>query len=134
MSYTFADTNQMSIDILKQITAGPVNANPDISDELADKTVIFSLQASALTLACKQKNRGDANAQIKCVNTNKADLAGIGTLSESAFAIGYTAATQQAKIHREVKINDYYQVINNLVVYADNIRQSSIPNTPKIAQ
>lgn len=131
-SYSFADTNQMSVDILKQITTGPVNANPDISDELADRTVIFSLQASALTLACKQKNRGDLNAQEKCVKTNKPDLASIGALSESAFSVGYTAAVQQAKIHREVKIGDYYQVINQLVIYADNIQQSSIPNTPKL--
>ncbi|MDD3266292.1 MAG: hypothetical protein PHC75_03835 [Burkholderiales bacterium] len=133
ISYTFADTTQMSVDILKQITSGAVNANPDISDELADKTVVFSLQASALTLACKQKNRGDMDAQAKCVKTNKTSLNSIGALSESAFDVGYTAATQQAKIHRDVKVSDYYQVINQLVIYADNIQQSAIPNTPKIA-
>lgn len=134
ISSVFADTdtNQMSIDILKQITSGPVNANPDIDDNLADKTVVLSLRAAALTLACKQKNRGDVSSQEKCVKSNKAELFTVGSLSESAFEVGNTAANQQAKIHREIKVSDYYQIINQLMIYAKNIEQSSIPNTPNL--
>jgi hypothetical protein len=128
----WADETDMAQDILKQIIHAPVNANPDISDEVADRTVILSLRASALTLACKQKNHNDEKAVSNCLSKNKPSLLDIGDLSESSFDVGQRSAQQQAQIHREVKVVNYYQVINLLMLYAKNIQHSDIPNLPKI--
>lgn len=128
----WADPSDMAQDILQQIIHGPVNANPDIADDVADQTVILSLKSASLNLACKQKNRGDIKAANGCIQTNKNSLLSIGSLSESSFDIGQLAADQQSKIHREVTVGNYYQVINLLMQYAKNLYRSNIPNLPDI--
>lgn len=130
--YAWADPSDMAQDILQQIIHGPVNANPDIADDVADQTVILSLKSASLNLACKQKNRGDIKAANSCIQTNKNSLLSIGTLSESSFDVGQLAAEQQSKIHREVTVGNYYQVINLLMQYAKNLYRSNIPNLPDI--
>ena len=123
----FADVDSLSQDILKQITHGAVNTNPDISDDVADQSVVLSLKAASLSLACIQKNRSDQTVSTNCISNNKGKLVtSPGSMDESAFNIGQLAAQQQAKIHREVKVSDYYQVINTLMIYAKNLYQSDI--------
>lgn len=123
----FADVDSLSQDILKQITHGAVNTNPDISDDVADQYVVLSLKAASLSLACIQKNRSDLTVTNSCIANNKSKLVtSYGSMDESAFNIGQVAAQQQAKIHREVKVSDYYQVINTLMIYAKNLYQSDI--------
>lgn len=127
MGAVFADVDSLSQDILKQIIHGPVNTNPDISDDVADQSVILSLKAASLSLACIQKNRSDPTVTTSCIANNKSKLVAVlGSMDESAFNIGQVAAQQQAKIHREVKVSDYYQVINTLMIYAKNLHQSDI--------
>lgn len=132
----FADVDSLSQDILKQITHGAVNTNPDISDDVADQLVVLSLKAASLSLACIQKNRNDPTVTNTCITSNKSKLvASPGSMDESAFNIGQVAAQQQAKIHREVKVSDYYQVINTLMIYAKNLHQSDInKNNPNPLQ
>lgn len=123
----FADVDSLSQDILKQITHGAVNTNPDISDDVADQYVVLSLKAASLSLACIQKNRSDPTVTNTCIINNKSKLVtSSASMDESAFSIGQVAAQQQAKIHREVKVSDYYQVINTLMIYAKNLYQSDI--------
>lgn len=128
----YADVTDMSQDIFQQIIHGSVNTDPNIDDNTADQTVVVSLKSATLFLACTQKNRGDSPAVKSCISKNKPNLLTAGDLSESSFAIGNLAANQQAKIHREVAQKDYYQVINLLMTYANNLQKNMIPSITEI--
>lgn len=128
-----ADVNGMAQDILAQVIHGPVNADPEISDSIADQTVVVSLRSAALNLACKQKNRGDDNVIASCIAKNKPELLTVGNLSESSFNVGQQAAIQQAKIHREVGISNYISVATQLVTYANNITNQSSLSIPNLS-
>lgn len=132
INFVFADPNDMARDILQQVIHGPVNTNPDLSDALADSSVILSLKSATLNLACKQKNNGNDSAITKCITNNKPSLMTIGDLSESSFTVGQVAANQQAQIHREVTVKHYYEVINLLVRYAKNLQLTTTPDVPNL--
>lgn len=128
----FADSGDMAQDILKQVIHGPVNTNPDLSDYVADSSVILSLKSATLNLACTQKNNGSDSAIAKCIKNNKSQIMTLGDLSESSFAIGQQAAKQQAQIHREVTVKHYFEVVNYLMRYTKNLELTMTPNTPDI--
>ncbi|RTK97580.1 MAG: hypothetical protein EKK64_01065 [Neisseriaceae bacterium] len=125
----WADADKMSVDILNQIIHGPVNTDPDISDGLADRTVIFSLQSAALYLACVKEKKSDELKVKECVNKRIAGLpSGLGEFAESSFNVGVNSAYQQALLHREVPVKQYGTVVNNLMSYSTNIAKQSGDN------
>ncbi len=128
-----ADVTGMSQDILAQIVHGSVNTDPELSDSVADQSVVVSLKSAALNLACIQKNRGESEIIVNCIAKNKPELLAVGNLSESSFVIGQQAATQQAKVHREVRISDYITVAKLLVLYANNIANQEALNVTPIS-
>lgn len=121
-SSLYANEVGMAQDILAQIIRGPVNTDPDLSEAMADQTVLLSLRASAITLACMQQfhveSEGIHNA---CINRNKTAVLSAGELSDASFKVGRDAADQQAKIHREVNIKGYTIVIREILAYIKNL-------------
>lgn len=118
----WADAPSMAQDILSQIVHGSVNTDPDLSEVKADGTVIVSLKAAAITLACQEQYAGmESNVISGCIERNKTAVLTIGDLSKPSFDIGQQAAVQQAKIHREVSLKKYPAVINLLIAYVKNL-------------
>ena len=122
----WADAPGMAQDILAQIVHGSVNTDPDLSEAQADSTVIVSLKAAAITLACQEQYVADESSVVNgCIERNKKAVLTIGDLSQPAFTVGQQAALQQAKIHREVTLKKYPAVINLLVGYVKNLSSSN---------
>ena len=125
-SYSWGDADKMSLDILNQIIHGSVNTEPEISDAVADRTVIFSLQSAALYLACVKENNSNEVKVKQCVTKRIKNLpAGLGNLAESSFNAGVNSANQQAKLHREISVKQYGTIVNNLMSYSNNIAKQS---------
>ena len=122
----WADAPVMAQDILAQIVHGSVNTDPDLSEAQADSTVIVSLKASAITLACQEQYAAEESSVVSsCIERNKKAVLTIGDLSQPAFSVGQQAALQQAKIHREVTLKKYPAVINLLIAYVKNLSSAN---------
>ncbi len=122
----WADAPGMAQDILAQIVHGSVNTDPDLSEAQADSTVIVSLKAAAITLACQEQYAAEESSVVSsCIERNKKAVLTIGDLSQPAFSVGQQAALQQAKIHREVTLKKYPAVINLLVAYVKNLSSAN---------
>ena len=122
----WADAPSMAQDILAQIVHGSVNTDPDLSEAQADDSVIVSLKAAAITLACQEQYVAEESSVVNgCIERNKKAVLTIGDLSQPAFTVGQQAALQQAKIHREVTLKKYPAVINLLVGYVKNLSSSN---------
>lgn len=120
--HSWADAPSMAQDILSQIVHGSVNTDPDLSEVQADGTVIVSLKAAAITLACQEQYAAmESGVVSSCIERNKAAVLTIGNLSKPSFDIGQQAAIQQAKTHREVSLKKYPAVINLLITYVKNL-------------
>lgn len=118
----WADAPSMAQDILSQIVHGSVNTDPDLSEVQADGTVIVSLKAAAITLACQEQYAGmESTVVSSCIERNKTAVLTMGDLSKPSFDVGQHAAIQQAKIHREVSLKKYPAVINLLIAYVKNL-------------
>nr|MBP9743468.1 hypothetical protein [Burkholderiales bacterium] len=95
----WADAPSMAQDILAQIVHGSVNTDPDLSEAQADDSVIVSLKAAAITLACQEQYVAEESSVVNgCIERNKKAVLTIGDLSQPAFTVGQQAALQQAKI------------------------------------
>jgi len=122
----WADAPAMAQDILAQIVHGSVNTDPDLSEAQADGSVIVSLKAAAITLACQEQYAAEESSVVSgCIERNKKAVLTIGDLSQPAFSVGQQAALQQAKIHREVTLKKYPAVINLLVGYVKNLSSAN---------
>ena len=122
----WADAPSMAQDILAQIVHGSVNTDPDLSEAQADDSVIVSLKAAAITLACQEQYVAEESSVVNgCIERNKKAVLTIGDLSQPAFTVGQQAALQQANIHREVTLKKYPAVINLLVGYVKNLSSSN---------
>lgn len=122
----WADAPSMAQDILAQIVHGSVNTDPDLSEAQADGSVIVSLKAAAITLACQEQYVAlESSVITSCIERNKTAVLTIGDLSQPAFKVGQQAAQQQAKIHREVTLKKYPAVINLLVGYVKNLSSAN---------
>ena len=122
----WADAPAMAQDILAQIVHGSVNTDPDLSEAQADDSVIVSLKAAAITLACQEQYVAEESSVLNgCIERNKQAVLTIGDLSQPAFTVGQQAELQQAKIHREVTLKKYPAVINLLVGYVKNLSSSN---------
>jgi|LauGreDrversion4_2_1035121.scaffolds.fasta_scaffold37993_5 hypothetical protein len=126
----YADAPGMAQDILKQIIHGSVNTNPDLTEVQADQSVVVSLRSAILILACANRNPTESAAQTKCIKEHKNEIVTIGDLSEPSFKVGAQAAQQQSLIHRELTSSAYPQVINDLVMFVNNLSRNDAVNTP----
>lgn len=121
--FSFADSEGMSKDILVQIIHGPVNANPNLDEITADKTVILSLRAAIVTLTCAQNYRGESAAIDKCFSNKKPTDKTLGNQASLSVDVGRTAAISAMNGHPELKTDNYAQTVNFLEVYKNNLIQ-----------
>ena len=124
----FADSQTMAQDILVQITHGPVNADSNLDDSTANKTVVLSLKSAIVYLACQQNYTHESNMFSKCLATKKPNNADLGQINKLAIDVGNNAAISAITGHSEMKTDNYAQVINYLQIYANNITTRLINN------